>query len=163
MSKELFLIRHAKSDWSFDLTDIDRPLNSRGNKDAPEMAKRLSTYGTIPQLIITSNAKRTKETAGYFMEELDLAANKLMEDPHIYEAHYETLLLVINQLDNQYDRIAIIGHNPGMSVISSYLSGINDFDFPTCAIMHLHFDTDDWAEISQGSGTIKWKDYPKNK
>lgn len=161
MAKELFLIRHAKSDWSFDLTDIERPLNGRGHKNAPAMAKRLKDYGIIPQLIVTSNARRTKETAGYFMDELALSANHLVIDPHIYEAHYETLLMVVNKLDNQYDRIAMIGHNPGISIINSYLSGDNSFAFPTCGIVHLHFEVDDWQEISQGTGTIKWIDYPK--
>ncbi|WP_028298584.1 SixA phosphatase family protein [Olivibacter sitiensis] len=163
MSKELFLIRHAKSDWSFDLTDVERPLNYRGNRDAPVMAKRLKEYGILPQLIITSNALRTKETAAYFVDKLALQEDKVIEDAHIYEAHYETLLMVINDFDNQYDRIAIIGHNPGISVINSYLSGDNSFAFPTCGIVHLHFDVDNWQEISQGSGNIKWIDYPKNK
>ena len=73
MSKQLLLVRHAKSDWDNPkLSDFDRPLNSRGEKNAPEMAKRLLKKGLIPQQIVSSPAVRAITTARYFKKSLGL-------------------------------------------------------------------------------------------
>ena len=70
--KKLFLIRHAKSDWSnYLLNDFDRGLNNRGLKDAPFMAKLLENKKIIPDLIISSPALRTKLTLELLLEKID--------------------------------------------------------------------------------------------
>ncbi|MBC7912920.1 MAG: histidine phosphatase family protein, partial [Pyrinomonadaceae bacterium] len=67
--KQLLLVRHAKSDWNnSDLTDFERPLNKRGQKDAPEMAERLLHQHIIPQLIVSSPAVRALTTAEHFAD-----------------------------------------------------------------------------------------------
>ncbi|MFC6101845.1 SixA phosphatase family protein [Olivibacter domesticus] len=161
MAKHLFLIRHAKSDWNFDLPDFERPLNSRGQKNAPYMAKKLAEHEVQPQLLVSSPANRALSTAQLFQEELTEQHLQIKEESAIYEASTPTLLKIINGFDNRYSSIALFGHNPGLSNLAHYLSSAFEYDMPTCSIVHIQFGTDDWAEISEDAGAIVWFNYPK--
>lgn len=161
MAKNLFLIRHAKSDWNFDLPDFKRPLNLRGLKNAPYMAKKLAQYSIQPQLLVSSPAYRALNTAQLFLDELKQPGLEIKEEKVIYEASVSSLLKIINTFSNQYNNVALFGHNPGMSSLAHYLSAAFEYDMPTCSILHIQFTTDDWAEISGNTGTIIWFNYPK--
>ena len=162
MAKQLFIIRHAKSDWSFDVSDFERPLNFRGFKNAPEMAMRLVQYTILPQYLVSSPAKRAITTAQIFAEHLRIPVSDIQTDDRIYEALPNTLLQLINGLDNRYDRVALFGHNPGFTLLANYLADDYIADIPTCGIVHIRFDSiDDWASVSGGTGTMAWFTYPK--
>lgn len=161
MAKHLFVIRHAKSDWNFDVSDFERPLNLRGFNNAPKMAARLNEYSSQPQQLISSPAKRAITTAQIFAEHLQVPVMAIKTDFRIYEARPNTLLKIINELDNQYDYVALFGHNPGLTSIINYLTNGDFENLPTCGIVHIRFDeTDDWASVSGGSGTNAWFTYP---
>lgn len=163
MSKQLLLVRHAKSDWdNIKLSDFDRPLNSRGEKNAPEMAKRLLKRGKIPQQIVTSPAVRAITTARYFAKELGLNKSDIVKEPEIYEALTSTLKGVINNLDNTYSFIALFGHNPGITDLVSNLCSKDLYNIPTCGMVLIQFPIDDWSMVSAGTGEIVFYDYPKN-
>lgn len=154
------LVRHAKSDWGdMQLPDFDRPLNHRGLKTAPEMAERLLSKCIVPQYLISSPALRAKTTANIFADILGLAEPKYNQN--IYEAHYSDLLKVVNLLPDSYGFVAMFGHNPGLSDLIYNLTN-NLTDMPTCAIAVISFDTDSWAMVSGGTGSVSYYDYPKN-
>jgi len=161
MAKHVFVIRHAKSDWSFGVSDIDRPLNARGFDDAPRMADRLAAYHTRPQLLISSPAKRALTTAQVFAARLGTPVANIRIGPEIYEAHRATLLAVINEMDDQYNEIALFGHNPGFTDLVNWLADGHVANMPTCSIAHLQFDVEDWASVSGGLGELVWFAYPK--
>lgn len=166
MAKELLIIRHAKSDWSFQVSDFDRPLNERGFRDAPDMARRLlasSGSSEVPQLLVSSPAKRALTTAQIFAEILQSPSRQIQIVPEIYEASVDELLTIINGLDNQHERVALFGHNPGVSNLVNHLTDSDDaIPLPTCAIASVRFDIDDWAEISGGTGVLQGLQYPKD-
>lgn len=159
--KTLFLVRHAKSDWHQNLPDFDRPLNKRGIKDAPLMAQRLLDHGSNPQLLISSPANRALTTARAFAHVWHYPVQNIQEQPSIYEAHHLDLLQVINAISNDFQSVALFGHNPGISLFAHYLCADAYMDFPTAAIMCLTFDTDNWTEISSNTATLAWFSYPK--
>lgn len=159
--KSLLLIRHAKSDWTTHLQDIDRPLNKRGNRDAPIMAKRLVAKKIYPQMLISSPANRAISTAKFFAKEIDYGIENIQEDSNIYEAETPDLLKIVNSFNNQLNDVALFGHNPGISLFANYLCQDSQVDFPTCACMYLKFETDDWAEVSMNTGDLMWFSYPK--
>lgn len=161
MAKHLILIRHAKSDWSFDVPDFSRPLNKRGNRDAPIMAKRLAAQKLFPEMLISSPANRAISTAKLFAKEMDYELDRIQEESAIYEAETLSLLKIVNSFDNQLNYIALFGHNPGVSLFAHYLCHKSQVDFPTCACMHLKFETDDWATLSMDTGDLVWFSYPK--
>ena len=161
--KHLLIIRHAKSDWGErGLEDFDRPLNERGQRNAPEMAKRLIQRNIIPELVVSSPALRAKSTAAYFAEIFGYGQDDIVEEPRIYEASASTLLQLINNWDNRYNSIALVGHNPGLTELAIKLSDFDDPNIPTCGVALLEFPFDDWRMISAGTGEVKMYDYPKN-
>ncbi|MEH6308069.1 histidine phosphatase family protein [Olivibacter sp. CPCC 100613] len=161
MAKHLYLIRHAKSDWSFDLPDFDRPLNKRGLRDAPIMAKRLDLQNLRPDGLVSSPANRAISTAKIFAKELKFPDANIQEEETVYDADVQALLKVINSFPANLDCIALFGHNPGISLLAEYLCSDVSIDFPTCAIAFLSFDVDQWDEISMGTGNLIWFNYPK--
>ena len=156
--KKLLLIRHAKAVHDLNYDDFERPLKLSGIKDAELMAVRLKANQLIPQQLVASPALRTRSTADIFAAFLSLPGPLL--DTRIYEAGPITLLEVINEFNNQYDFIALVGHNPTMEQIVSYLCNVR-VEFPTCAIALLEFELDDWAEISAQTGNLSWFSEPK--
>lgn len=162
MAKDLYIVRHAKSDWSFGVSDFERPLNSRGFADAPHMAERLATSGLLPQLLISSTAKRALTTAQIFAERLHIPISDIQLAPSIYEAQLHTLLKIVNGIEDKYDIAAIFGHNPGFSILANYLTSGEIYTISTAGIVHIHFpDAETWQEISGDTGLLKNYTYPK--
>ncbi len=162
MPKKLLIIRHAKSDWNNpEIRDFERPLNERGERNAPEMARRLIRHDLVPQLLVSSPALRALTTAELFAGVLGYERSSIVQVPEIYEARSSTLLDIINGLDNQVDFAALFGHNPGVSHLASKLSDSRFLDLPTCGMVLIKFPFDDWSLVSGGTGNIKYEDYPK--
>jgi phosphohistidine phosphatase len=162
MTKHLLLIRHAKSDWNNDLPDFDRPLNNRGHRDAPAMAERLLKNKLVPQQLISSPAKRAITTATYFANVFQMDPKDIRQEKNIYEASTSTLLKVINGIDNQFNFVALFGHNPALTDIAIRLSDGDIAEIPTCGMAFIKFHFDDWAMVSNGTGELQFFDYPKN-
>jgi phosphohistidine phosphatase len=162
MTKTLLLIRHAKSDWSIQgQKDFDRELNQRGHTDAPRMGAKLFEMGIKPELVVSSPAQRTKLTAEYICEQVKYPVEKIEYNEEIYEASVRTLLKVVNELDDIYSMVAIVGHNPGFSYLAEYLTGAVIGSLPTCGIVELSFDFNKWSLASQNTASMKCFIYPK--
>lgn len=160
--KYLTLIRHAKSDWSKDsLPDFDRPLNSRGKKAAPLMGRRLAERGTIPELLISSPAKRARKTAKLIARKLGIPKHEIVYRPEMYAAGEETLVDVVGTLPGHCNHAALVGHNPGISELASWLCPQAPGWMPTCAILTLVLDSVNWKDIKGDCGHIHYYDYPK--
>lgn len=163
MAKKLLIIRHAKSDWNNPgQPDFDRPLNHRGEKNAPQMAKRLLKKGIIPQLLLSSPAKRAITTAKYFAEAFDIKKSEILREEKIYEAMPSTLLKIVNRLDNDLELVALFGHNPGLTELLNYLCDAGISNIPTCGMALIEFPFDDWKMISSNTGELRFYDYPKS-
>ncbi len=156
--KKLLLIRHAKEEKDTSVKDIDRPLKYIGIQDAAFMAERLKDGSRKPQILITSPALRTKTTAEIFTDHLLLPEPEI--NKAIYEASQQTLLRVINQLPDQYDFIALVGHNPGIAQILYYLTG-EVKEVHTSTVAQIDFDTNDWASVSGDTGKLAYYSWPK--
>jgi len=130
--KELYLIRHAKSDWEHaHLDDFDRPLNDRGLRDAPKMARAIAMRWERPAFLITSPAIRAFQTAQFFRKEWGVDWSAFRMDPSVYEATAETLLSLIQDVLPAHSRLALVGHNPGISLLIDHLIG-SETDLKTC-------------------------------
>lgn len=160
--KSLYLIRHAKSSWAdLEMKDFDRPLNDRGKKNAPFMGKWLAQENIHPDLIISSPAKRAITTARKIAKEIDYLKDKIIQDKNIYEASVKTLLQIVNQIENEQNIVFLFGHNPGFTDFANYLTGENISNIPTCGIVQINFEIDDWKEVSKDLGTLIRFEYPK--
>jgi len=161
--KTLILIRHAKSSWDHPgLSDFDRPLNERGTKDAPDMAKRLKEKGISLDHLVSSPAKRARKTANYFAEEFGFGKDdiKLVED--LYMATESAFLNAVTNINDKYKTVALFSHNPGITEFASSLTNVRIDDMPTCAMFALQIDTDSWKDFEKAEKKFLFFDYPKN-
>lgn len=146
--KTLLILRHAKSSWdNARLIDHDRPLNNRGKADAPRMGRLLRDEGLTPDLIISSSAKRALATA----EAAALAADyedELKVTRDFYHASPEDYLAVLRQLDDAYERVLIVGHNPGMEELVELLTGSWE-RLPTAALAQVQLPIAHWRELTE--------------
>lgn len=161
--KTLYINRHAKSSWAnMGMADFDRPLNNRGENDAPMMGKRLKEKGVIPDHILSSPANRAISTARTIATEIGYLLENIKEDRNLYHASDVSILEIIKQQDDENDSLIIFGHNPGFTDLASILSGRWFDNIPTCGIVALQFEVSKWSEVSAGNGEISFFDYPKN-
>ena len=161
--KRLYLIRHAKSSWDHPgLHDEERPLNDRGVSDAPFMANWLVKTIEMPDLIAASAAKRASQTAVFFAKAFHIPEQDIRVEPRIYEASVPTLLRITGFFPDSFDRILLIGHNPGMSGYVRYLTGRSADEMSTCSIAAIALDISSWQEITSGAGRLEFLVHPKS-
>jgi phosphohistidine phosphatase len=161
--KTLVLVRHAKSSWdNMDQEDIDRPLNDRGKKDAPDMAKRLKDKGIKADVFVSSPAKRARRTAVFFAEELGGKKDDITLVDELYMAAPSSFERVISSLPDKYDTAVVFGHNPGITEFVNTLTNVKVDDMPTCAVFAVSGDTDKWGTFRASDKKFLFFDYPKN-
>ena len=162
--KRLTLVRHSKSDWSLPgQQDWDRALNKRGQRDAPEMARRLHARKLKPDLILSSPAVRALATAAIMARELKVAAGIVRQDERLYLAGPADMLTVIRELGGSARHLMVFGHNPGITDFANRLSAGDRIDnMPTSAVFTATFAIQDWSDLDWGSGQGAQFDYPKN-
>jgi phosphohistidine phosphatase len=161
--KTLLLIRHAKSSWDqTGLSDFDRPLNERGKKDAPIMAKRVKEKGVELDHLISSPAKRARKTAKYFAEEFGFKKEEINLVEALYGATQTEFLQTVKDINDKYNTIALFSHNPGITDFASSLTNVRVDDMPTCAVFALQIETDSWKDFLNAEKNFLFFDYPKN-
>jgi phosphohistidine phosphatase len=122
---ELFILRHAKSDWdSVAKSDFERPLAKRGEKDAPAMGKWMAKQHFNIDYIISSPAKRAKQTVHAVANELGIPKKDIHFNDKVYLASVETLLRLLGECPKNTKKVMIVGHNPGLDDLLQYL--VND-------------------------------------
>ena len=162
--KTLYVIRHAKSSWDDPtLSDFDRPLDKRGEKDAPEMGKRLKHRQVSPDLLLSSPANRALTTCHVIAEEIGYAKSKIKTDRNLYNAEDAEILRIIQTLDNKYNCAFIFGHNPGLTDFVNLLADADIDNIPTCGVVACALNISSWDEATKKKATVTFFDYPKKK
>jgi len=160
--KTLTLLRHAKSSWKdASLQDRERPLNGRGQRDAPVMAERIKDAGIRPSLILSSPATRAWTTAKAIAHEIGYPAEFLQQDERLYHASVRSLLGVISEQDPGFNNVMIVGHNPGLTDFANYLIPDLTDNIPTCGVVSFEIDREDWNLDSDAENKLMIYDYPK--
>jgi phosphohistidine phosphatase len=158
----LYLVRHAKSDWAYEgLSDIDRPLNERGYRDAPVMAIRLATLGHAPERIVSSPAVRALSTALIFARQLEHDASRVVIEPKLYEASPPAFLSVIAAQPAAAHKLAVFAHNPTITEVASDLSGVAISNMPTASVVCVRFEAESWGQALRSHGALEFFEYPK--
>ena len=148
----LILLRHAKSDWSGALPDIDRPLAERGQAQAPLAGRWLASHAGTIDLAVVSPAQRARETWELASAELDPAPPVRFDD-RVYAASAGQLLDILREAPDTVRTLILVGHNPGMEQLASLLSG-EDVIMPTSGIAELGVDGS-WSELDTASAVLR--------
>ena len=160
--KNLLIMRHAKSNWDDrSLEDHDRPLNARGIKDAPTMGHLLQAEGIVPDLIVSSTARRALDTAAAVAEGAGYAG-EIIESPDLYAASASMIRGVVQGTDDTCERLLIVGHNPGIARFVSLLVG-ESTTMKTSAVVCVTIPVDQWADLdAQTNGDVVGSWGPKD-
>lgn len=161
MPKSFLFVRHAKSSWKDpSLADKDRPLNARGKRDGPFMASYCRAQGLIPDLLISSPAKRAHKTAKYFNEEFSPEKGLVIESDLYFgsESDWEHL---INTLDEQVRLPAFFSHNPTITFFANRLGSVTMDNVPTCGVVHLESSAELWSQVSDKNTRLVNYYFPK--
>jgi phosphohistidine phosphatase len=161
----LLLLRHAKSDWSKDADDHDRPLSPRGRKAAPGIARYMRSHEYLPEAVLCSTAQRTRET-------LDLLLAAWRKKPEVryesavYLADWPVLLANLKKAPTRASPLLFVGHNPGIEQLAIALA-VQPKDaqerarlqrltqkFPTAALAVFDFEITSWRNLKPGSGQL---------
>ncbi len=149
-TKTLLVLRHAKSCWKEPgLADHDRPLAKRGKRDAPTMGRLLYRKGLVPELIVSSTAKRAHKTAKIVAENCGYRRDIVQTD-ELYLAPPATYVDLLRQLPDNIDRVMFVGHNPGMSDLLYALTDVDE-EFPTAALAQIELDVSRWRDLEDKS------------
>ncbi len=160
--KILTLVRHAKSSWEdSDISDRERPLNKRGEHDAPLMGKRIVAAGIRPSLILASPATRAWTTAKIIAQEIGYPREFLQRENSLYLASLNNIIDVLIAQDAEFNSVMIVGHNPGLTTFANYLSpGLTD-NLPTAGVVSVGFEQEDWNLHSAPKAELLTYTYPK--
>lgn len=162
MLRTLVMIRHAKSSWVNPLqSDFERPLNERGKKEAPEMAARLMKAGIMPDLIISSKAKRTRQTAKRIASELGYNTDLIRWEEKLYHCIPSVFDEVLYEVDNQVQTLFVVAHNPGITeFVNQMAPGFCVENMPTCGIAGVTFEAVEWNQFPSVAHKLVFFEYP---
>jgi phosphohistidine phosphatase len=161
--KTLTLVRHAKSSWKdTSLADRDRPLSKRGERDAPEMGRRIVAAGIRPSLIVSSPAVRAWTTARIIADAIGYPREFLQRDKTLYLASVNGILDVIVAQDPGFNSLMLVGHNPGFTDFANYLVPGLTNNLPTAGVVSVQLDSDDWSLYDKPGVELLLYDFPKN-
>ena len=157
------LLRHAKSSWSQPgASDHERPLNRRGQEAAPRIGAYLARHGLIPDRVLCSTARRTRETWELVAAEAPAAPPATFEE-RIYDASPRTLLDVFRHAEAEAKSLLVVGHNPGLQEAATQLIASGDLEdrerlrekLPTGGLVVIDFAIADWSKLHPRSGRLE--------
>ncbi len=158
--RRLLLLRHAKAAVDSGGGDVERPLTERGQRDATRMGQYLASEGLVPDTIVFSSARRTRETMEAVRHQLSTHPVLYME-PRLYLAEAETLADHLRRTPSSTKVLLAIAHNPGLAELALQLGGARNpplqaqirQHYPTCSLAVIDFDCD-WHDIKAGDGFL---------
>lgn len=158
--KTLYLLRHAKSSWKGPpLADFDRPLNNRGQINAPRMANYAFEQQIHPEIIVSSPALRTRHTAEYFHNRL-LPQTELLLEPDLYECTASELWHIAKRFPDELSSVLLVGHNTCLEeIIRCFKADL--VKFPTCGLATIQFSVARWQDLAPSLGTLTNLAFPK--
>lgn len=144
-ARRLIVLRHAKSDQYSDApTDHDRPLNPRGIRSAPMIAAKLAELGWVPQVVVSSDSKRTRQTWDHMKAALG-GSPDVRFTSSLYLAGPPEVRQALRELPDGVETAMVIGHNPGWEEVVFELCGVR-VRMTTCNAALLEVKADGWDE-----------------
>jgi len=159
--KHLYLIRHAKSDWGDESkSDFERGLNKRGQKAIPTMAHAIKEKKVMPDLILSSSAKRAQLTAKGLAKEIGYGGKIKIIDA-LYMAEPLDVISIIKEIKDKYDNVFVIGHNPETTELTDLM--LDDYidNVPTLGVVALKLPIKHWQKFKPEKAKLRFFIYPK--
>ncbi len=147
----LYLLRHAKADWTdSSLSDFERPLNKRGRRSAELVGKALAERSILPGKVLCSPAVRARETMEIIAPLVGFPIEDVEFEDSLYLAPRDLIVDTVSGADDSFESVLLCAHNPGIEEAGRFFLPGLEADFPTCAFLALAFDVSSWKEIGRG-------------
>jgi phosphohistidine phosphatase len=161
-ARRLSLVRHANAEQGGDVRDFERALSRKGQSEATEMARRFQERALVPDLILTSAAVRTRETAETFAKVLGVPTRLLQAEDALYLADGEHILGTIRAVGPRVSHLMVIGHNPGITAAAISLApeAVSN-ELPTCGTLTMTVTCARWALIDRRCVRDTERDSPR--
>lgn len=152
--KSLYLLRHGKSDWDADFDrDRDRPISKRGRVAARKIARFLESRAIQPDVVLCSDALRTRQTIGHVLDELDWPQNLVRYDERLYLASVDGLYEAVRELDTELSAL-VVGHEPTLARAVARITGRTGVDVPTATLVGIELNVENWSDTGDGTGRL---------
>jgi len=160
--KRIVIVRHAKAvPYGYD-DDLNRKLRRQGKEDAKIVSMALKEDRIIPDLIISSPAKRAFKTATIFAETLRYPVSRIMIEDELYEGlTTQDFIEIIRNLPEDMQTVFVFGHNPSLYYLVNNLVKLFNSDMPTCSTVGIDFSVDNWKEVSAREGKLAFQFMPR--
>ena len=155
MKKELLLIRHSDTNEAYrGQTDADRALTESGQVRAMQLANYLKSRNLPADALISSIATRGRQTAELLGEKNLKPQQEIIFSDDIYESSVRIMLSLVNNLEENLQRVYIVGHNPILTYFAEYITGTIIEELEPCGVLWLSSNQERWSEISAGTMTL---------
>jgi phosphohistidine phosphatase len=162
MVKSLYLVRHAQAiENTGRQSDIHRILTPQGYRDATRLGRKLLESDFQPDVILSSHSERTRSTAELIAEQIKFDLQRIQFTEDLYEASTRTLFTLIKSLNDDWNTIMIIGHNPSISYFSEYITHKEIGNIAPAGVVHINFELDSWSLINEGNGIFEKYIHPE--
>ena len=157
MAKTLFIVRHAKAKpKEAGGKDFDRTLTSEGLQQSSRLGAYIYKKNTDISAIVSSNAMRAIQTSEQIADQINYDISKIHIDPELYEASVRIVLNLVCDLNNDWNEVIIVGHNPVMSFFVEYITGHHFDGMEAGSLVKISCEVDDWKQISEESATFQY-------
>lgn len=143
------------------MNDFERPLNKRGQRDAPLMGRYLADRGELFDLLMVSPATRARMTAEAIAEQLAIDRERLAFNEYIYQATVSELVALLQAIADDLQNVLLVGHNPGMTDLANFLVDGRLKNIPTCGVFGVELQVQSWKQLDRASAQLLFYDYPK--
>ena len=144
--KTITFLRHSKSSWDYDVSDVNRPLNEFGIKKIKKLSNlSINTFNQV-EIFFSSPANRAIHTCIILANSLEIDLKKISIRKELYTFDMNEVFDFIKQINDKYSNIVLVGHNPAYTEISNYFSENKILNLPTARWFCLKFDTDSWSK-----------------
>lgn len=160
--KRLLVLRHAKSERGPEFgSDYERPLAKRGKRDAASLGEALAERGLVPDVVVSSPARRARQTARRACRAAGLKRGEIVYHDSLYFEGAGGAIQAIRETAGAADVVMVVGHNPTLEEIVAYLTR-HYVSLPTATMAVIDFDVADWSDIKRSTGALRTVLSPKD-
>jgi phosphohistidine phosphatase len=153
--KTLIILRHSKTEPENPAGDQARELTKPGRRWATEAGREIFEANGMPDLLVTSNAIRALQTGDLAAEAMQFNGERRVV-PDVYGATENELVQVIQKFPDDFSKVVLVGHNPGLEELANSFRGSKATDhLPTAGWMVVDLSATKWADMKAGAGKVK--------